>query len=209
LTFAAVALATSAAGAESTPAAAGESLYVIEQLVVNVNSTPDASGERIATVRSGERVEVLERLRDEVHVRLGDGRDGWIRASYLSVDEPLRPRLAQREAEVAQLREDVRGLEAQLEAARAAGKAATGFTAAAIAAADGSSGSAAASMPPAKDRAASPVGAPFRAPADGSARAIWPWVLGAALAALCVGFVLGALTLDRHIRRKFGGLRIY
>jgi hypothetical protein len=38
---------------------------------------------------------------------------------------------------------------------------------------------------------------------------VWPWVLGAALLALCVGFALGALVLDRHIRRKYGGLRIY
>jgi SH3-like domain-containing protein len=203
LTLASLTLATVAAGVQGTPAGAGESLYVIEQLVVNVNSAPDASGERIDTVKSGERVDVIERLRDQVHVRLADGRDGWIRASYLSADEPLRGRLAQREAEVAQLREDVRGLEAQLEAAHAAGKAATGTaargdaatgtTAAGIAAADGSPRSPAATAPP----------------ADESARPMWPWVLGAALLALCLGFVLGAITLDRHIRRKYGGLRIY
>ena len=40
-------------------------------------------------------------------------------------------------------------------------------------------------------------------------RRVWPWVLGAALLALCVGFALGALVLDRYIRRKYGGLRIY
>jgi len=40
-------------------------------------------------------------------------------------------------------------------------------------------------------------------------RRVWPWALGAALPALAVGFALGALALDRRIRRKYGGLRIY
>ncbi|HXN79848.1 MAG TPA: SH3 domain-containing protein, partial [Steroidobacteraceae bacterium] len=102
----------------AAPAARAETLYVVEQLVVNVNSAPDASGERIATVKSGEGVEALERVRDQVHVKLAGGKDGWIRASYLSADEPLRPRLAERTAEVARLREDVSRVQAQLDAAR-------------------------------------------------------------------------------------------
>ena len=58
-----------------------ESLYVIEQLVVDVSSTPDAGGERVATLRSGDRVEALERAGDEMHVRLANGREGWLRES--------------------------------------------------------------------------------------------------------------------------------
>src|SRR5215469_15873177 len=90
-----------------------ESLYVIEQLVVGVSSAPDASGERVATLKSGDRVEVIERAGDEVHVRLAGGREGWVRASYLSAEEPLRTRLAQREAEVARLSDEVSRLRAQ------------------------------------------------------------------------------------------------
>jgi len=37
----------------------------------------------------------------------------------------------------------------------------------------------------------------------------WGWVLGAAAIALVVGFMLGWRTLDRRIRKKYGGLRIY
>ena len=50
--------------------------------------------------------------------RLNGGRDGWIRASYLSAEEPLRARLAQRDADVARLQQEVSGLMAQLRAER-------------------------------------------------------------------------------------------
>ena len=96
-----------------------ESLYVIEQLVVAVSSAPDASGERVATLKSGDRVEVIERSGEQVHVQLGSGREGWVRASYLTAEEPLRTRLAQREAEVARLGDEVKRLESQLRAAPA------------------------------------------------------------------------------------------
>jgi hypothetical protein len=41
------------------------------------------------------------------------------------------------------------------------------------------------------------------------ARGAWEWLLAAALLALVAGFVLGWRVLDRRIRRKYGGLRIY
>lgn len=37
----------------------------------------------------------------------------------------------------------------------------------------------------------------------------WRWVAGAAVAGLILGFLLGWRTLDRRIRKKYGGLRIY
>jgi uncharacterized protein YgiM (DUF1202 family) len=97
-----------------------EGLYVIEQLVVSLNSAPGGAGERVASLRSGERVEVIERVGDEVHVHLAGGKDGWLRAAYLSADEPLRPQLAARTAEVARLRQQLERLQAELATPRAA-----------------------------------------------------------------------------------------
>ena len=191
--------------AVASPAVRAENLYVIEQLVVSVSSAPDGSGERIASVRSGDALEVLERSGDEVHVRTGSGREGWIRASYLSAEEPLRPRLAQRTAEVARLKEDVSRLQAQLAAARSAASTTPLGGAAAPTAAPTAALTAAVA---AEDTARAPR-ALFAAEEEESPRRVWPWALGAALLALCVGFALGALVLDRHIRRKYGGLRIY
>ena len=53
------------------------------------------------------------------------------------------------------------------------------------------------------------TGGLFAGAAEGRPYPVWPWALGAALAGLGVGFALGALVLDRYIRRKYGGLRIY
>jgi hypothetical protein len=181
-----------------------ESLYVIEQLVVGVSSTADAGGERVATLRSGDRVEALERAGDEVHVRLANGREGWVRASYLSADEPLRVRLAQRDAEVARLNDEVSALETQLHSAAA--PAAAG--AAASAAGAGVTASPATPRPAAEDPAAPAPGALFSAREE-RARPSWPWTLAAAVITFGAGFAIGALALDRHIRRKYGGVRIY
>jgi len=184
-------------------AAPAETLYVIEQLVVSVSSAPDGSGERIASVKSGDRLEVLERSGEQMHVRTAGGKDGWIRASYLSADEPLRPRLAERTAEVARLKEDVSRLQAQLDAAHSTAGAAPGRGAAALAPAAPEPAASA------EDSASPPPRALFTGATEEIPRRVWPWALGAALLALCVGFALGALVLDRHIRRKYGGLRIY
>jgi hypothetical protein len=187
----AAARATPPAPAAAASAAPAETLYVVEQLAVAVNSAPDASGERIATVKSGDRLEVIERQHDQVRVRLGGGREGWVRASYLTRDEPLKQRLAQRDTELAQLREQLSTLQAQLGAGRSA-------TTTRNSPAPGAAS---------EDSGEPPAGALF-ATSD-EPRRVWPWALGAWLAGLGLGGVLGALVLDRHIRRKFGGLRIY
>ena len=178
-----------------------EPLYVIEQLAVNVNSAPDASGERVATLKSGDRVEELERAGDEVHVRLANGREGWVRASYLSATEPLRVRLSQREAEVARLNDEVSALKAKLQSTPAT-------VATANAAGNAVTPAAIAPRRATEDPAVGAPGALFSA-GEERARPAWPWTLAAGLIGFGAGFGLGALMLDRHIRRKYGGLRIY
>jgi hypothetical protein len=37
----------------------------------------------------------------------------------------------------------------------------------------------------------------------------WVWVLSCSAAALALGFAAGWRMLDRRIRRKYGGLKIY
>jgi Bacterial SH3 domain len=200
-TLPALAVALLLPGALAPGRARAEELYVIEQLVAGLNNAPDATGERIASVKSGDKLEVIERSGDQVHVRTANGREGWIRAGYLTADEPLRARLAERTADVARLKEDVSRLTAQLEAARA------GASSGPKAPAPQSAASTPAEPP--EEAVRSPRRGLFGRGPDEGGRRVWPWALGSALLALIVGFALGALVLDRHIRRKYGGLRIY
>jgi len=208
------------------PVLHAETLYVIEQLVVNVNSAPDATGTRVSTVKSGDAVEVLERQGEQIHVHLANGTEGWVRNSYLSEQEPLQHRLNERNAEVEKLKQDVARLEGEVAAANAAsrGKSGPAVPNTAGANAGGASGgsasdaSAPAAAPPssqatseADPAAPEPAHEPpyFMTPPDTPARPVWHWALGSFIVALGLGFVLGWQMLDRRIRRKYGGLRIY
>jgi Bacterial SH3 domain len=193
----------------AAPASQAESLYVIGQIIVAVSSDPAGGGEHVATIRSGDQVELLERQSDQVHIRLANGREGWVKASYLSPEEPPQLRLNARTAEVEKLKQDVGRLESELAAARAAAntRGAPQTPAAQITerGADPPRPSHVVHDAPffsSPDQATGPM------QASSSARS-WTMLLGSSALALCVGFALGWRTLDRHIRRKYGGLRIY
>lgn len=189
--LAATQLAAPAVIAQAAPPAApvaGQTRYVIEQLAVNVNSAADGSGTRVGTIKSGDKVELLESAGEAAHIRLANGRDGWVRAGYLAEAEPLRVQLAARSAEVVSLRQQLQALSA----ARAAPAAGSPAGAAAPAPAAG----------PSSDEAV---------PEDsGESRGTpWGWLTGTAFISLGVGFAAGWLVLDARVRRRYGGLRIY
>lgn len=204
----------------AAPAATAETLYVIEQLIVSVNAQPDGSGERIGQIKSGDRVELLERQDDQAKVRLASGAEGWVKASYLSPALPLQQQLNARNEELERIRREKAELEAALAAARRDLAAAAERSrsapppSGATAAEDGA-------MPdriehPAAQGASEPTESPVtsRPPLFGprlrlTARPSWLWTGAAALIALAVGFSLGWRVLDRRIRAKYGGLRIY
>jgi hypothetical protein len=227
-----------------TPAAhADETLYVIEQLYVTVNTMPDGSGERVGQIKSGDKVELIERQDDQAHVRLASGDEGWVKASYLSADPPLREQVKARTAELEQVRKEKTQLETELTktrsalaAANASAKTAARDAAAATSSNGPQSGTPstgtrpAASAPrstdagpaldvaPSADAAASPAsGEPgsqtppplFQDEPMMPSRPSWLVAFAVALLALAVGFALGWRMLDRRIRAKYGGLRIY
>jgi hypothetical protein len=200
----------------------GDPIYVIEQLVVSVASAPGPDGERIGQVKSGDKLELIERQGEEAHVRLPNGKEGWIKASYLSTEEPLQHRLTERTAEVEKLKQegeklkqDMSRLESQLAAARVAHNAASasGSTPGATHAGTPAPNTPT-EIPPAVSEALSGGSAPIRETVflrspDRPGQTPWPLVLGTSFVMLLAGFVLGWKTLDRRIRHKYGGLRIY
>ena len=198
--------------------AQAETLYVIETLVVNVSSAPDSTGERVANIKSGDAVEVIERQSDQIHVRLANGTEGWVKKSYLSTDEPVVRRLNERTAEVDKLKQDVGRLEAEVTSAKAASARAAmterpareppvGAASQSAAASTPTPNSAGETNPPADPNGHEPPY--FMTPPDAPAHPVWHWALGSFVVALGLGFALGWRTLDGRIRRKYGGLRIY
>jgi hypothetical protein len=194
----------------AAPGVRADPTYVIEQLVVSVTSTSDAESERVGQVKSGDKLEVIEREGDQTHVKLSNGRDGWIKSAYLTSDPPLQTRLTERTAEVEKLKQDadklrqqddklkqdVSRLESQLAASRVARTATPD------------------SPPPPATSDAPPLPAPIHDtvflqspvhPGDTP----WLLLLGSSAVMLLVGFAAGWKTLDSRIRRKYGGLRIY
>ena len=83
----------------AAPGVRADPTYVIEQLVVSVSSTSDAESERVGQVKSGDKLEVIEREGDATHVKLSNGKDGWIKSAYLTSDPPLQTRLTERTAD--------------------------------------------------------------------------------------------------------------
>jgi hypothetical protein len=225
---AALALFLSAKVGAQTETPAAETLYVIEMLVVSVNAAADGSGERVGQIQSGDRVEVLERQGDQSRVRLESGQEGWMRSSYLSSSPPLREQVKARGEELEKLKQEKTKLEAELASARKAAAAATAAAAASVAATPHTPAAPApAPSVPSPTTTSSETAEPSVS-GDGVAADSMPsnppifsgdgvlpsrpsWIAAFVVSALAlaVGFALGWRMLDRRIRAKYGGLRIY
>ena len=210
----AAALVVAGVVALGAPAARADTMYVIEQLVVSVNAEADGSGERVAQIKSGDSVDLIERQEDTAHIRLPSGQEGWVKASYLSESLPLHQQLAARTEELERVRKEKGALEADNAALRRAASAAAAAKPAPAVATPAPAPAPPVEAPPppsASSPDSSAQGAPplFSASSVMPSRPSWLLALGCAVLALGVGFALGWRLLDRRIRAKYGGLRIY
>lgn len=185
-------------------------LFVSDKLVLNVHSEPAQAGERVATIETGDAVAELERADNFVRVRLDDGREGWVGASYLTDEPPagLRLRELQREQrtsapdkktteELARLRKENASLAAQVKRLEAD----------AAAAAESMASETLAEEEASVDTA--PTHEESSAPGSTGSRATLWFALLAAVVAGAAGFAAGYQTLARRVRAKFGGLKVY
>jgi hypothetical protein len=162
-------------------AARADSAYIVDQLVVGVSAAADGSGEHVGTIHSGDNVEVLERQGDRTHIRLKSGKDGWVRSSYLTPEAPARVQLEERTQQLQQLQHELDQTRSELARART----------------------------PAAQPQAAAAPAPIDPPPATAARPLPIVIVVTAIAALLCGFALGWRVLDRRIRKRYGGLRIY
>jgi SH3 domain protein len=76
-----------------------QTAYVTDMLQLGVHTAPDTSDSAFTFLKSADSVEVLERNIFYARVRIADGREGWVRTTFL-VDEPpprLRVEMVERE----------------------------------------------------------------------------------------------------------------
>ena len=81
------------------PGLGAEVVYVTDKLRLGVHLTRDTSGKAFALLKSGDRVNVLERDGSLSLVEMEDKRSGWVRGSFLQPEEPALRRIAGVEAE--------------------------------------------------------------------------------------------------------------
>ncbi|HJS21776.1 MAG TPA: SH3 domain-containing protein [Steroidobacteraceae bacterium] len=190
-------------------AAQAQTLYVTDQVQAGVYAQPTLDGDRVRVLESGDAVELVSREGDTVRVRLEDGSEGWIAGSYLVVDIPATRQLQALTAENERLRASARSnstdgpelktlkdRNAQLQSELAASQRDLGALQAKV--------KSSAATRPDDEIPVETVRPASRSPLYTALAAV---AGGAAILAL--GFWWGYSTLERRVRRKYGGLKVY
>ncbi len=181
--------------------AAGETAYVTDSLRLGLHAAPDTSDRPFENLVSGAAVEVLERNPNYARGRLEDGREGWVKATYLVTLKPAAARVAELEAEMARFSEaataaHVAQTTAEQELARHT---------AALQAETGSAETIQETLArlQTENRAYEERFDAYRYSLP------MKWVIPALVVVLVAGFFAGLWWLDALIRRRHGGFRVY
>jgi SH3 domain protein len=181
--------------------ALAETIYVTDELQLDLYLLPDLSGAPIRKLRSGDRMELIERDGRYSNVRTEDGQAGWVKSLYLVSTEPARTRVNQLEksnegleATVKKLRSQLTGQKDQVAELQNQQSGAAEQNA-----------SAAAELKQLKED-----NADLAAKLDSYGTSVpVSWLLTGLVVMLIGGFVGGWYFVDRRSRSKHGGYRIY
>ena len=178
-----------------------ETMYVTDVVQLGMHRAQDTSDEAFQNIASGTEVTVLERATNFARIRTADGAEGWVRSFYLIAEKPARARVAELEAQVETLGQELSQARADSEsAAVAAGDAEAGVE---IQRATAEAERARLAELERENQAYFERFERYRGTIP------WPWVLGAVLVALAGGFLAGYWWLDATIRRRYGGFKVY
>ena len=182
-------------------AAIAETAFVTDQLRLGLHRAEDTSDRSFRTLQSGQEVEILSQTRNYAQVRLPDGIVGYVKVAYLVTEKPAALIVAETQAQVERLQQELEKTKAQF-----AGPAAT----------IGAFERQAAEQQAALDEGARRI-AELEAQNEDYAsrqqqyRHTLPvsWVMGATGVCLVAGFFAGLWWLDYRSRKRHGGFRIY
>jgi SH3 domain protein len=181
--------------------ASAQTAYITDVLRLGIHAAPDTSDQAFATLVSGTAVEVLERNTNYARVKLADGREGWVRATYLVTTAPAAARIAELEGKLAELEGAVTAAKGeQLAAEQELGRVTAQFQAE-----TGSTVSIEETLErlTAENRAYEERFETYRHALP------LTWVVVAGVVVLVAGFLAGLWWLDSLIRRRHGGFRVY
>jgi SH3 domain protein len=181
--------------------AAAETAYVTDSLRLGLHAAPDTSGRPFENLISGTAVEVLERNPNYARVQLADGREGWVKATFLVALKPAAARVAELEAEMASLKEAA-------STATAAQGAAEQHLSRLTADHQARTGSAETIQETVTRLQEENRAHEQRLDAYRYSLPI-KWVIPALVVVLVAGFLAGLWWLDALIRRRHGGFRVY
>jgi SH3 domain protein len=181
--------------------AAAETAYVTDSLRLGLHAAPDTSDRPFENLISGTAVEVLERNPSYARVRLADGREGWVKATFLIAGKPAAARVAELEAELERQGETANAAKT----AQAAAEQELARYTAELQAKTGSAETLEETLARLREenRAHEQRLEAYRYALP------MKWVIPALVVMLVAGFLAGLWWLDALIRRRHGGFRVY
>ena len=181
--------------------AIAETAYVTDNLRLGIHQADDTSDRAFRVLESGQELEILSRNVNYANVRLPDGTVGFVKAAYLVFDKPAKLIVAETQAEVGRLEQELLQTKeafatpaatiASLEQQLASGNAALEKSEAQVA-----------ELTADNDR--------YRDRHDQYKYSLpFKWVASAMFVCLLAGFLGGFWWLDYRSRKRHGGIRIY
>jgi SH3 domain protein len=181
--------------------AAAETVYVTDSLRLGLHAAPDTSDKAFDILVSGTAVEVLERNPSFARVRLADGREGWVKATFLVAEKPAAARLLELEAEIG----TVESAAAAAKTAQTAAEEELANLRRELQATTGTSESIHETI----ERLERENTAHLERIERYRHTLPLAWVVPALVVSLVAGFLVGLWWLDALIRRRHGGFRVY
>ncbi len=102
-----------------------QAAYITDKLLVGFYAKPDASVQPLKVLPSSTPMEVLGKKDAFSKVRLGDGKEGWVKSIYISTEKPARAMLLELQAKSSTIQNKLIEAEKALKAAKAKGGAPT------------------------------------------------------------------------------------
>lgn len=90
--------------------ASAQTAYVTDNLRLGLHQAEDTSDRSFRTLDSGQELEIINRDRNYARVRLPDGTEGYVKAAYLVNEKPAKLIVAESQAEVDRLQQELASL---------------------------------------------------------------------------------------------------